>query len=406
MTLRERILLLIVCLVTVAGSAAAVLMLDGYGVVSIVMTSDGTRPSASHDENTRIALQRIEQPGTFSTPRDDLDVEALRRVDAILRSAQNGTDDDVGNVPPHIEPLLPSLTDKPAVGQPTEIVAEIETNDDAADETWTTETSRDPVPPLLRGPRLATRPTAKPQTSSSAQIAARVELNLPWRKAAKRTAAQSYSLSERLAEISPRARKRLVSRFLTAGVSFPPSEIGMVAIKDQKIVELHARQDGGEWKLVHQYKVLAASGSGGPKLRQGDKQVPEGVYGISFLNPNSKYHVALRVNYPNEFDRRMAEKDGRKDLGGDIMIHGKAASIGCLAVGDEAAEELFVLADLAGLNNIKVVIAPTDFRRYGVPDVGADKPKWVPQLYTEVASAMSEFKPPPSVGLLSFFGKW
>jgi hypothetical protein len=38
------------------------------------------------------------------------------------------------------------------------------------------------------------------------------------------------------------------------------------------------------------------------------------------------------------------KKDGRKNLGSNIMIHGKNCSVGCLAMGDEAAEELFVLA--------------------------------------------------------------
>ena len=218
--------------------------------------------------------------------------------------------------------------------------------------------------------------------------------------------AKSYSLSERLAEISPGATQRLAAKFESAKVTWPPSEMALVAIKDERIVELHARQPGGEWKPVHRYPVLAASGGSGPKLRQGDRQVPEGVYGISFLNPNSRYHVSMRVSYPNAFDREMETKDGRSDLGGDIMIHGKAASVGCLAVGDAAAEELFVLASQVGLQNIKLVIAPTDFRRYGVPAADKSQPAWVPKLYTEVAAAMTDYKRPPSAfgGLLSFFG--
>ncbi len=83
--------------------------------------------------------------------------------------------------------------------------------------------------------------------------------------------------------------------FETAKAAWPPSEIGLVAIKDEKILELFARSDGGAWTLIHRYPVLAASGGPGPKLRQGDRQVPEGVYGISFLNPNSRYDVSLRV---------------------------------------------------------------------------------------------------------------
>jgi hypothetical protein len=100
----------------------------------------------------------------------------------------------------------------------------------------------------------------------------------------------------------------------------------------------------------------------------------------------------------------MAMKDGRKNLGGDIMIHGKKASIGCLAIGDEAAEEMFVLAAHIGLPQIKLIIAPTDFRKNGVPAVEPGQPEWLPKLYTQVASAMSEFKAPPtSIGLLSLF---
>ncbi len=120
-----------------------------------------------------------------------------------------------------------------------------------------------------------------------------------------------------------------------------------------------------------------------PSCAAANKQVPEGVYGISFLNPNSRYHVALARELPNAFDRRMGSMDGRSDLGGDIMIHGKAASVGCLAIGDEAAEELFVLAAETGLRNIKLVIAPTDFRKNPPPVPLDGQPAWLPALYTK-----------------------
>jgi hypothetical protein len=215
-----------------------------------------------------------------------------------------------------------------------------------------------------------------------------------------------HSLRTRLAELSPAASPRLAKKFEAAKAPWPPAEIALVAVKDEKGLELHARAEGSAWTLIHRYRVLAASGGAGPKLLRGDKQVPEGVYRISFLNPNSAYHVSLRVNYPNAFDRKMAAKDGRKDLGGDIMIHGKNLSAGCLAVGDEAAEELFVLAAHIGLANVRLIIAPTDFRQNGANGPWAGQPEWVPTLYTEIATAMAEFKPKPkSSGLLSFF-KW
>lgn len=217
----------------------------------------------------------------------------------------------------------------------------------------------------------------------------------------------SKALKKRLAQISPAATRRLEAKFKAANVAWPPAEIAFVAIKDKKSLELHARNDANApWKFIHRYRVLAASGGAGPKLKRGDKQVPEGVYRISYLNPNSRYHVSMRVNYPNEFDRKMAREDDRKDLGGDIMIHGKRSSAGCLAMGDEAAEELFVLSAEVGTSNAQLIIAPTDFRNGGdIKEASEGKPAWVPKLYTDVASAMSQFKAPAETpSLLSLLG--
>jgi hypothetical protein len=200
---------------------------------------------------------------------------------------------------------------------------------------------------------------------------------------------RSFTLEERIAEIGPRAREGLVARFKAVDAPWPPAEVTLVAIKDEAILEVHAKSLGRPWKRVHRYRVLAASGTAGPKLRQGDKQVPEGIYRVSAFNPNSRYHVSLRLDYPNEFDRAMGAKDGRADLGGDIMIHGKAVSIGCLAVGDEASEELFVLAHTVGLKRIKVIIAPTDFRRGRTAQSHPGAPPWLPDLYNTIAREMA-----------------
>lgn len=277
----------------------------------------------------------------------------------------------------------------PMSTEETAAVAPLRTLSEDLPSPWSTETRAERVVPLLEPPRLAIRP---PQASA-------------WTSPRASAPLRDYRLARRLSEIGPGATRRLSARFGTAKVAWPPAEVAFVTIKDEKVVELHARPEGGSWKMVHRYPVLAASGKSGPKLQQGDRQVPEGVYGISYLNPASRYHVSLRVNYPNTFDRQMATKDGRRDLGGDIMFHGKAVSAGCIAVGDEAAEELFVLAAEVGLPNVKVVIAPSDFRRRGLPSADPGQPAWVPGLYTEVASAMAPFKGPPSPSLLSsFFG--
>lgn len=200
-----------------------------------------------------------------------------------------------------------------------------------------------------------------------------------------------YTLDERLAQIRPAALARLRQRFKSAGVAWPPSDVTLLAVKDEKILELHARNRAKPWRLVHRYRVEAASGGPGPKLREGDRQVPEGIYRVIFLNANSRYHVSLRLDYPNAFDQQMGARDGRVTLGGDIMIHGKAASIGCLAMGDPAAEDLFVLSAAVSLVRIKVIIAPTDFRYPSArTPISGDLP-WVPKLYTNIAREMAAF---------------
>ena len=148
-------------------------------------------------------------------------------------------------------------------------------------------------------------------------------------------------------------------------------------------MELWAR-DNGKFKLIRPYNIKAASGMRGPKLRQGDRQVPEGIYHIAHLNPNSNYHLSMKVDYPNEFDIDHAMYDGRHDLGGDIFIHGKNVSAGCLAMGDAAIEELFVLAAHVGASNIKVVIAPSDPRLRPLDTSHPSLPVWTPELYDRI----------------------
>ncbi len=247
--------------------------------------------------------------------------------------------------------------------------------------------------------------TEPPATSWSTEVktlaaaTARNIASLP--ASVARAVKRSYTLKARLAEIAPVALERVQSKFRDAKAQWPPTEVAYVAIKDERALEVYAKSISGAWQFVHRYKVLGASGKTGPKLVRGDKQVPEGVYRISYLNPNSAYHVSMRVSYPNAFDREMAKQDGRKDLGGDIMIHGKNLSAGCLAVGDQNAEELFLLANEVGLKNVSVVIAPTDLRSKAVPAL-ASGPAWTGKLYAELASAMTPFKaPPPAPSLLS-----
>jgi murein L,D-transpeptidase YafK len=202
------------------------------------------------------------------------------------------------------------------------------------------------------------------------------------------------TVASRVAEHGPAARSRLAPAFARAGVAYPPRAVTLVGLKREARLEVYAGSRRDAQVFVTSYSILAASGGPGPKLREGDLQVPEGVYGVESLNPNSRFHLALRVSYPNAHDRRRGAADGRRRLGGDIMIHGNAVSIGCLAMGDPVAEELFVLAADTGLAGIAVVLAPHDLRRERAP-AGPDLPSWAPQLYTEIAAALAALPDPP-----------
>lgn len=142
------------------------------------------------------------------------------------------------------------------------------------------------------------------------------------------------------------------------GLPYPPREIFLRAFKREGQLEVWAREDEGEFKLWMSYPVLTASGGPGPKRRAGDYQVPEGFYHIDRFNPESRFHLSLGLNYPNAADRIHSDA---KNPGGDIFIHGKDVTIGCLPLGDAAIEELYLLAldtRQRGQRTIRVHIFP------------------------------------------------
>ncbi|MHB0911930.1 MAG: L,D-transpeptidase family protein [Armatimonadota bacterium] len=195
------------------------------------------------------------------------------------------------------------------------------------------------------------------------------------------------TVADRLAEYGPAARERLAPVFEAVGVDYPPKRVVLAAFKDERVLEVYADSEDGI-RFLREYPILGASGGLGPKLEEGDGQVPEGIYPIVSLNPNSILHLSLRIGYPNDFDRKMARRDGRGSLGGNIMIHGGRASIGCLAVGDQAAEDLFVLGADTGITNMEIILAPVDFRKKTLDT--SELPKWTTELYQEIKTALRE----------------
>ena len=201
-----------------------------------------------------------------------------------------------------------------------------------------------------------------------------------------------FTVEQRLAQLTPAVTLRAQPAFAAAGLAWPPRELAYLAFKDADTLEVHGHDGAGKpWRFVKRYPVLAASGRPGPKLAEGDGQVPEGIYQAQFLNANSRFHLSIRLNYPNDFDRRMAQRDGRTRLGGDIMIHGNMVSIGCLAMGDEAAEDLFILSALARGERTRIVVSPTDFRRGQVAATAGHAP-WVKDLYASLRDELKQYR--------------
>ncbi len=173
--------------------------------------------------------------------------------------------------------------------------------------------------------------------------------------------------------------------------SLDKTQISLLAFKDSKVLELYAKEIESEnWSLIKKYPFTSYSGKLGPKLKEGDNQIPEGIYIIESLNPNSSYHLSLRVSYPNDFDKKMALNDNRTNLGGDIMVHGKNVTIGCIPIGDVAIEELFVLAEKTFSYAIPIIISPYDFRTKDI-NLEIEGIQWETQLYDSIKKELNYY---------------
>jgi murein L,D-transpeptidase YafK len=191
---------------------------------------------------------------------------------------------------------------------------------------------------------------------------------------------------------NPKVKASLQNNFAKNNIESNDFEMAILAFKKEQILEVVVRKNENEsWKLLKMYPFTAFSGKIGPKLKNGDKQIPEGIYQMEYLNPNSKYHLSIKVNYPNAFDREKAKLDGRTDLGGDIMIHGKNVTIGCIPVGDKNIEEIFILATKTKNKHFPIIIAPHDFRTNKTfPEIEAIS--WEKDLYENIAKELTNFE--------------
>ena len=154
-----------------------------------------------------------------------------------------------------------------------------------------------------------------------------------------------------------------MKQFREKKLEWPARNIYLRSFKFDSQLEVWVKYDHSEqYKLFKTYKVCALAGTLGPKRMQGDYQVPEGFYYINEFNPKSAYHLSLGLNYPNPSDRILGDS---LQPGGDIYIHGKCVTTGCIPIMDTQIEELYILALHAknqGQDFIPVHIFPIQFK--------------------------------------------
>lgn len=141
------------------------------------------------------------------------------------------------------------------------------------------------------------------------------------------------------ARVRPDLERDLAGQGLQLG-----SPVFLRAFKEERLLEFFVwHGQSKRFRLFRTYPIAAASGTLGPKLAEGDGQVPEGFYAVEprAMKPDSAYHLAFNIGYPNEYDR------AHKRTGSAIMIHGNQVSIGCLAMTDAKIEEIYTLCDAA-----------------------------------------------------------
>ncbi len=143
--------------------------------------------------------------------------------------------------------------------------------------------------------------------------------------------------------------------------------------KTEQQLEVWIRK-GFSYVLFKSYTICFQSGTIGPKIREGDKQGPEGFYKVTAkqLNPNSDYHLSFNLGFPNEYDKSY------KRTGSLLMVHGRCSSVGCFAMTDFRMDEIYALVEsaiISGQQQVPVHIFP--FKMTKVNMASHKDSKWI-----------------------------
>jgi murein L,D-transpeptidase YafK len=131
----------------------------------------------------------------------------------------------------------------------------------------------------------------------------------------------------------------LTKKMKTKGMS-ATAPILLRIFKQENTLEVWKQDHTKRYALLNSYEICKWSGKVGPKLKEGDRQAPEGFYHVTpaLMNPNSSYHLSFNMGFPNKYDR------ANDRTGSYLMIHGACSSAGCYSMTDEYVEEIYALA--------------------------------------------------------------
>lgn len=165
-----------------------------------------------------------------------------------------------------------------------------------------------------------------------------------------------------MSQLRPKLQRELQAKGFSAG-----QPIFVRIFKIPGTLEVWMKKGRG-FERFKTYRICSFSGFPGPKVNEGDWQAPEGFYSVSAdqLNPNSGYHLAFDIGYPNEFDV------AKHHTGSLIMVHGNCQSVGCFAMTNGRIEEIYFLAHEAlaqgqekfSLHIFPFPLTPSNMRKY------------------------------------------
>lgn len=165
-------------------------------------------------------------------------------------------------------------------------------------------------------------------------------------------------------------QEKMVEFLSQKGIDMDQLELFLRAFKQEQVLEVWGKEkEHIRFKKLIDYPFCTFSGKLGPKRKEGDLQIPEGIYKIDRFNPKSKFHLSLGLDYPNKSDRILGDKSAP---GSDIFIHGGCSSVGCIPITDDKIRALYFLANEAkknGQGTIEVHIFPTEMTQTNLSEL-------------------------------------